>query len=513
MLSFRSPISLLTPLLLFLFTLWGCAPAADERPNVLFIAIDDMNDWVGYLEGHSGGMEVHTPNLDRLAESSLIFTNAHTPSPACAPARAAVFTGVHPARSGLMRNFGGDGPVWRGSEALSEALTLEQFFRGIGYSTLGGGKLYHTLEPQRTPRSQIETESWDYYFPSHQINLPWQIRAAEEVIRPDHFTPREFGGGDWWTWGPIDIDDDKMSDYQIIDWAIHELNRPHDRPFFLAPGIFRPHSPWEVPAKYFDLYPLEEVRLPEFRVDDLSDAYVHNRRMIHEWVLENDQWEHIVQAYAASVTFADAMIGRLIDALEASPHAGNTIVVLWSDHGMHLGEKENYEKFTLWERSTRVPFLLRVPGMEHAGARTDQPVSLLDIFPTLVELLGHEPLEQFDGISLTDQLRDPGVERRPVVSSYEFPNQVGHTVRTEHFRYIYYTGTGLQELYDHRSDPNEFYNIAYRPGNEAVVERHRGYMLEQVPGLEFRDGDPEGYEIGEDGSVRYLDYVSISIDR
>ncbi len=479
-----------------------------EEPNVLFLSVDDMNNWIDVLEGHPE-MDIHTPNLDRLAQSSVVFTNAHAPSPACAPSRTAIMTGVHPSRSGIMDNIGGDGPVWRQHEPLGAVRTLEEFFKNRGYTTLGGGKIYHAQAPPWTTDSQVEAENWDFYYPSPYITHPHQIRAPEEVIRPDHFTDRDWGS--WWTWGPIPIKEEKMADYHIAEWVAHELRREREKPFFLAAGTWKPHDPWEVPQKYFDMYPMDEVTLPEYKVDDLEDTFFHGRRFIHEWVLENDQRDNIVQAYAAAITFADAMIGKMLDALESSPHADDTIVVLWSDHGMHMGEKENWEKFTLWESSTHAPLMMKVPGLTDGGLQRDQPVSLLDIYPTLADLLGDEVPDHVDGQSLVPLFDDPEAERGPVVSSYNFSwiedPEVGHSVRSERYRYIYYPETGLQELYDHRTDPAEWTNIAYRDENRDVVERHRQYLRERIPTLTWDNVSPEGFEIGEDGTVRKVGFT------
>ena len=362
----------------------------ETKQNILFIAVDDLNDWAGFLSGHTG-MEIHTPNLDRLAASSMIFTNAHTPAPACAPARAAILTGVHHTRTGAENVYWGDGPKWREFKGLEDVVTLEQFFKQHGYLTLGAGKIYHSQAPPWQASSQVEPANWDFYFPSAYISHPYQIRAPEEVIYPaDVDNESRPGGRGWWTWGPIAVPDEKMADYHIVEWARYQLSQKHDKPFFLAVGLWKPHDPWEVPQKYFDMYPLENIVLPDYKEDDLGDAFDHGRQWIHQWVIDNKQWEKVIQAYAASITFSDAMVGRLLDAFEKSDYADNTIVVLWSDHGMHMGEKENIEKFTLWEKSTRVPLLISVPGMTHMGSICKQPASLMDLYPTLVELTGFE---------------------------------------------------------------------------------------------------------------------------
>ena len=309
-----------------------------EKPNILFIAVDDLNDWVGFLNGHPE-LNIKTPNLDRLAAKSMIFTNAHTPAPACAPTRAAILTGVHHTRSGAENVYWGDGPKWREFEALKDVETIEQFFKNRGYKTLGGGKIYHSQAPPWAPTSQVEPQNWDFYYPSAYISHPYQIRAPDEVIFPPEDNHENRPGGGWWTWGPIPVPDEKMADFHVVDWASYELSQKHEKPFFIAAGVWKPHDPWEVPQKYFDMYPLEDIVLPECKEDDLEDAFDHGRRWIHKWVIDNDEWKKVVQSYAAAISFSDAMLGRLIDAFEQSDYVDNTILVLWSDHGMHMGEK------------------------------------------------------------------------------------------------------------------------------------------------------------------------------
>lgn len=478
----------------------------EEKQNILFIVVDDLNDWAGFLSGNTG-MKIHTPNIDRLAASSMIFTNAHTPAPACAPARTAILTGVHHTRSGAENTYWEDGPKWREFDGLEDVLTMEQFFKKQGYKTLGAGKIYHSQAPPWLPTSQAEPANWDFYFPSAYISHPFQIRAPKDVIYPDDVDNKSRPGGEdgWWTWGPIPIPDEKMADYHVIDWARYQLKQKHDKPFFLAVGTWKPHDPWEVPQKYFDMYPIENIVLPDCKKDDLLDAFDHGRRWIHNWVVENNQWEKVIQAYAASITFSDAMVGRLLNAFENSDYVNNTIVILWSDHGMHMGEKENIEKFTLWERSTRVPLIISVPGLTHAGMVCEQPVSLMDLYPTLVDLTGFEKPSHLDGNSLLPQINDPTTKTSPVISSYKFDwaeqQIVGHAVRSIRYRYIYYPDINLEELYDHEIDPNEWDNIAYKKGSKKIIEEHRKVLLEMLPQITWRNGNPDGYSIDGEGNV------------
>ena len=220
---------------------------------------------------------------------------------------------------------------------------------------------------------------------------------------------------------------------------------------------------------------------------------------------DNQQWEKVIQAYAASISFSDAMVGRLLDAFNNSDYVNNTIVVLWSDHGMHMGEKENIEKFTLWEKSTRVPLIISVPGLTKSGSKCDQAVSLMDIYPTLADITGLEKPPHLDGQSLFPQIKDPKAPTSPVISTYRFTWReqpiTGHAVRSLRFRYIYYPEINLEELYDHVNDPNEWHNIAYKEENKQIIAEHREVLLAMLPQLSWTDLDPVGYSIDSDGHV------------
>lgn len=465
------------------------------KPNILFIAVDDMNDWIGPLNGLS---IAKTPNLDKLAGQGVTFTNAHCATPACAPSRLAIMTGVQPSKTDVMQNVWYDGPQWRKIPILENIETIEQFFKNRGYKTLAGGKIYHTLAPPWTTINQAEAKDWDFYFPSVYIPIPYQIRAEDDVIRPEYFRGKRYP---WFTWGPIDIPDEKMADYQVVDWAKYELSQKHEKPFYLACGIFRPHMPWEVPRKYFDMYPLKDIPNLVVKENDLEDAYDHGRRQWHKFVLENEQWKKVIQAYLASISFADAQIGRLLEGLQNSAYAENTIVVLWSDHGMHIGEKENWEKFTLWEESTRVPLIFKAPGITKPGTKCSEPVSTIDIYPTLVELAGFQVPMHCDGKSLLPQLNDVSSSTDcSALTSFRFAGEkgkVGHSLRSNRYRYIYYEDNSLEELYDHQTDPNEFINLAYDKKFKKIIENFRKELVERVDRVSMLEikKNPVGFTI------------------
>jgi arylsulfatase A-like enzyme len=451
-----------------------------EKPHVLFIAVDDLNDYISPLDNHPG---IQTPNFERLSARSVTFANAHCAAPACHPSRVAMMTGVHPTTSGIYRNlFGAHGPRWRHeSPALADAVVLSQHFRDHGYRAVGGGKIFHTL--QWTPGdSQNDPDAWDAYRgdPLDPISADWP-RPKFPKHQEDGFVGKRPLSNHLFGAAVIEQSDETFGDQLVVDWAIEQMQQTHDQPLFLAVGLFRPHIPWEVSQKWFDLYPLDEVQLPETRDDDLDDAHDHGRRNWHKWVKDNDQWKILLQGYLASISYVDHQLGRLLDALDASPMKDNTIVVLWADHGFHIGEKENWEKFALWDQTTHVPLFIHAPGFSQDGEQTQQPATLTDVYPTLCELAGLPVPQQCTGESLVPQLRDPQTPRRPAVTSYQFDNETApsHAVADAQYRLIRY-GNGFEELYDLVADPNEFTNRADDAGLAQVKSRLAKHLPAEV---------------------------------
>jgi choline-sulfatase len=444
---------------------WAARPAG--RRNVLFIAIDDLNDWVGCLGGHP---DVKTPNLDRLAARGLLFTNAHCAAPLCNPSRAALMTGVRPSSSGVYDNR----QPFRKAAPSRDAVTLAQHFMAQGYRVVGGGKIFHGGFP--------DPVSWHEYFPSQTRNKP-----------PDPMPPKRPLNGipdtGHFDWGPLHVPDQEMGDWKVAEWARRELARKHDRPFFLAVGFFRPHLPWYVPGKYFEMYPEDKVTLPLVKEDDLDDVPPMGRKFArpegdHKRVIQYGQWRKAVQGYLASITFMDAQVGRVLDALEDGPNAGDTIVVLWSDHGWHLGEKLHWRKFALWEEATHNPLIIVAPGVTTPASRCSRPVSLMDIYPTLVELCELPPRSGLEAASLAPLLRNPqsGWER-PAVTTYLRGN---HSVRSERWRYIRYRD-GSEELYDHWNDELEWHNLADKPEYHTIKQE----LARWLPPSDAPDGPRE----------------------
>lgn len=415
-----------------------------EKPNVLFIAVDDLNDWIEPLDGHP---QAKTPNLARLARRSTLFAKAYTAAPACNPSRAALMTGIAPFKSGVYNNR----QAWR--PAMREAVTLPQAFMSNGYWAGGAGKIYHGVYP--------DPPSWNEFWPSKTVQ-------RENDPRPAALPANGIPGTGNFDWGALDADAAEMSDFKVAEWVVAKLRQPHDKPFFLACGIFRPHLPWHVPRNYLERFPADSIQLPAVFNGDLSDVPEAGVRMArperdHASVVEHGQWSEAVRSYLASVNFADDMIGMVLDALDESGHAESTVVVLWGDHGWHLGEKHHWRKFALWEEATRVPLLISAPpgtpGLPEGtrdGAVSPRPVNLLDIYPTLLELAGLEPQPRLDGRSLVPLLRNPELPWQPTVTTY---GRLNHAVRSDNFRYIRYAD-GAEELYDHRVDPMEWTNLA-----------------------------------------------------
>jgi arylsulfatase A-like enzyme len=442
------------------------ASVADGRPNVLFIAVDDLNDWIEPLGGHPQAV---TPALDRLASQSVVFERNYCASPACNPSRTALLTGKHTTSTGLYSNY----QYWR--EALPDAVTLPRYFMDNGYWVGGAGKIFHNDQP--------DPDSWEEYFPSREDHMPdYHYPNPEWTVNmpPFEHMYRDFD------WSPIDLADEETGDFQSVAWVIDQLNRDRDRPFFLACGIYRPHLPWYVPRKYFDLFPLDEVQVPkvlENDSDDLGDRALEITSRggnYHRHVVDANQWQSAVQGYLASIAFADAMVGRLLTALEASSHAENTIVVLWSDHGWQLGEKEHWRKFALWDNVARTVLMIHVPdggpglpGGSSDGDRCSRTTSLVDLYPTLVDLAGLPSKGDLDGHSLLPLLADPRAEwDHPAITTYDF---LEYSIRTERWRYIRYIDDS-EELYDHENDPEEWTNLAADPAYALIIEELATYI-------------------------------------
>ncbi|TWU64594.1 sulfatase [Crateriforma conspicua] len=431
-----------------------CADASAEQPNVLFIAIDDLNDWVGCLEGHP---QVQTPNIDRLAKRGVSFANAHCQAPICMPSRTSLLTSTYPWQNGvyMIEQDLADAPE------LKNATTLPQYFRDHGYTTLAAGKIYH--------RPKHGQHGWDQWGGRTGWNWMGDLVGPEGVSGLPSPSIFDFG--------PIPVEDSQMNDAQTTQWAIERLGETHDQPFFLAVGLITPHLPLFTPAKYYEMYPLRDVQLPPVLPGDLDDLpplgrkftrYFDTTPLSHLNVLRYGVWNKAVASYLACASFTDACVGQLLDALDRSEHADNTVIVLWSDHGFHLGEKMHWEKRSLWEESTRVPLIFAGPGVKSSNQACSRPVGLIDIYPTLVELCDLPANAELQGRSLVPLLSDPAMTwNHPALTTHHPGN---HAVRTERWRYIRYAN-GDEELYDHNNDPNEWHNLAAEPSMTEIKKQ------------------------------------------
>jgi arylsulfatase A-like enzyme len=437
------------------------AAESSSKPNVLFIAIDDMNDWTTLFDQNN---PIKTPNLERLAARGCFFSKAYCAAPGCNPSRTALLTGLFPTSSGVYA-----GNPWR--EALPDAVTIPQYFAKYGYATRGAGKIYHPYHPGTLLDGGRKPDFQDFF-----------QKLPERKSGPNYngYTEGLVGNtsGDWGEHA------EKMIDVDTVEWVEDRMDEKWDRPLFLAAGLFRPHLPFYAPPAIFEQYPFDETRMPPMPPDDLGDVPPLGVAMAHgEFeryqkssvapVSSPGSLKKMVQSYQASATFADSMVGRLLDKLDAGGRADNTIIVLWADHGYHLGDKENCVKFTLWEKANHVPFIIVAPGITTAGSRCDRPVSLVDIYPTLLELCGLPPKADNDGQSLVPLLKNPQQEwTRPARMTQMRGN---HAIRTGRWRYIHYKD-GSEELYDHDNDPWEITNLASDVSYAPVIAAHKKWL-------------------------------------
>lgn len=434
--------------------------AQPAKPDILFIAIDDLNDWVGHLGGHP---DVRTPHIDRLARRGVSLTNAHCAAPACNPSRAALMSGLRPSKEGVYTN-NHDFEV-----ALKDTLTLTEHFRNNGYRILAGGKIYH--------HTKAGQRYWDAYEPRPEL-------GNAEIGRPE----KGFNGlgRDHFDWACLEgVVEEDMPDYKLVTWANgHLASPPTDKPMFLCVGIVKPHLPWYAPKKYFDMYPKDKIALPKVPDDDLDDIPPIGLKMAnpgsdHKAVIDSGQWREAVQAYLATITFVDDQIGRLLDALDKAPRGKQTVVVFWSDHGWHLGEKHHWRKFSLWEEATRAPLIFVAPGVTKAGGLSPRPVDFLGIYPTLCDLAGIESPGHLQGASLRPLLENPEAPwDRMALTTH---GRGEHGVRSDRWRYIRYHD-GTEELYDHDADPMEWKNLAGDPAHADLKAQLATWMpKEEVP--------------------------------
>jgi iduronate 2-sulfatase len=469
----RNLICLLLCTILVAATARGADPPSaatgQKRPlNVLFISSDDLNNDLGCY----GNTLVKSPNIDRLAGRGVKFNHAYCQFPLCSPSRVSLMTGLRPDTTkiyNLQTNFR--------TQTIPDALTLAQMYQQNGYFVARVGKIYHYGVPGQIGMNGLDDpKSWD-------LVINPRGRDKDEEDKLTNLTPKR-GLGSALCWLAAEGSDDEQTDGIAAMRAIKLMEEHKERPFFLAVGFYRPHCPYVAPKKYFDMYPLDKIKLPQEPADDMADVppVAAFTRPAH-WGLKEPALREAIQAYYASVTFMDAQVGRLLDALERLGLAENTIVVFWSDHGYNLGQHGQWMKMSLFENSARVPLIVSVPGMKGNGKASDRVVELLDLYPTFADLGGYQVPVKFAGMSLKPLLNDPKAEwKKPgaytqVTRTANKKQIMGRSIRTERWRYTEWDeGKSGVELYDHEADPGEFSNLAKKPEHAETVSQLKGLL-------------------------------------
>ncbi len=466
----------------------ACNPENVQKPNVLFITVDDLNDWLGITKAHP---LVKTPNLDRFFESAVYFSNAHCATPICQASRNAMLSGMAPSSTGWYSNY--NQKTYEESNQISDVSHLSEWMKKNGYYTMAAGKIYHRgvadIKKDSLWNESLSLDDWHWkrpdYFEKNGVNYDKRFQPFPEN-GGKILSELGIKSGFSLTGGPApteELPDGKMHDEFITDWAIDKLKEQHNQPFYLAIGYHRPHVPYTAPAKFFDLYPVEAVKLPSIPDDAYSDVPIVAKAMAlglipggdHVAVMKlGDQyWKELIQAYLACISFVDHEIGRLLAELKLNGLDENTIVVLVSDHGQNLGEKKNWRKMCLWEESTKVPMAFRVPGAK--GHQNTSPASLLDVYPTLMDLTGISKPNHLMGNSLISLIQNPlKIREEPVVTTWLYKN---HSVRSENYRYTIYRDGG-EEFFNHEKDPDEHQNLIGNEEYREIIEWHKNYLPE-----------------------------------
>ncbi len=459
---------------------------AAEKPNVLFLICDDLNCDMGAY-GHP---QVKTPNIDRLAERGVRFDNAHCQYPLCGPSRASFMTGLYPDQTMIHTNS-----IYV-REHTPNVKTIPQMFRDADYFATRIGKIYHYQVPKHIGTAgHDDPYSWNYTI-NPQGRDVWDERYIYSL------QPGNFGGT--LSWLAAEGGDEEQTDGMAAIAAAAELKRYKERnwSFYLAVGLYRPHTPYVAPKKYFDMYPQEEIvvpTVPEGYEKTIPEAALKSiRRKKDQIDLSDDLARQAIQAYYASITFADAQVGKILDALDETGLAENTIIVFTSDHGYHMGEHGHWQKTTLYENATNVPLIIASPDQKAKGVSSDCPVEMLDIYPTLADLAGLEPPKYLSGISLSPVLEDPSACPREAAFS-QYAN--GYSIKTKRYRYTEWGEKGKEgtEFYDHESDPEEMVNLADKPESKEVIAELSKRLHDRISDAQSK---PEGLEQLEFKDVR-----------
>jgi len=444
-----------------------------SKPDVVFIVVDDLNDWIGAMGGHP---QTITPNLDALATAGVLFTNAHCNAPQCGPSRTSFLNGLYPKSTGRYFNstrrpaFFGDQPMQgiTSKNAPKDPVIIHRHFQQHGYRVVSGGKVAHG-------NATKVKKNVDAFF-----NRPKDVRGK--------FTDNKVNL--WGESGPHHHADQETGDYKVAQWAIDEWNKTSEKPLFMTVGFYRPHRPFNAPKAYFEKFPLETIQLPQVQVDDLDDLPAYGKalarsnahkdlfkpRTLHEQILHlggEREWKYMVQSYLACIHYVDTQIGQFLNELQNNPRKRETVIVLTSDHGWNLGEKTHWCKAAIWRNTTRVPFMVVFPGVSQAGSRNNQPISHVDIYPSLCDFAGIPKLKHLEGHSILPLLKDPSATRDLAFLSYGPENTAA---QSERYRYIRYED-GSEELYDHQIDPHEWTNQSKNPDFQTIQKKMRDQVL------------------------------------
>ncbi len=453
------------PFLLYLCLLVSPLDAAGEKLNVLFIAVDDMNNDLGCY-GHP---QVRSPNIDRLAAQGTRFDRAYCQFPLCSPSRVSIMTGLRPDTTRIF-----DLQADFRKTSLPNVVTMPQMFMANGYFAARVGKIFHYGNP-----GQIGTPGLDDPA-SWKVALNPKGRDKEEEDELTNYTPKR-GLGSALCFLSAKGTDDEQTDGKVAAEAIRLMEEQKDGPFFIAAGFYRPHCPYIAPKKYFDLYPLANVKLPGFSTDEAAlvpKAALSSNTPWPSFGVNEQQAREALQAYHATISFVDTQVGRLLDALDRLKLAEKTIVVFWSDHGYHVGEHGLWMKQSLFEGSARVPLIISAPGQKAKGQASPRTVELVDVYPTLADLAGIKPPADLHGESLRPLMENPQQAwSHPAYTQVWRGSFPGHSVRTDRWRYTEWdNGEQGRQLYDYQTDPRELKNLADNP-THAATQAHLQTLL------------------------------------
>lgn len=445
-----------------------------QRPNIIMIAVDDLNDWIGPFGGNP---QVITPNMDKLAKSSMVFRNASCAGPVSGPSRSALLSGFMPEKTGV---YGNDQNMLNSKMVQSHA-TLPEYFTKNGYLTISKGKIFH----KHNTANGVDHGNWAFDV--------WEQERGQAKINPDKYFSRNSGiingikienaqymkgGGAEFAFGPTLNGKETMLDYTTAKWFEQKLQDNFNKPFFMSVGISKPHLPFHVPQEYFDKYSLDTLKIADYQLDDLDDILDKDGNKAYKaepdflWCKQYGVEKEAARAYMACITFADECIGLILDALAKSKYADNTIVILYGDHGWHLGEKLRYRKATLWREATQLPFIVHTPGM-NKKQECFRNVNLIDLYPTLIDLC-KLPKKELDGKSFASLLKNPTKKWTPTITT---SGQNEHSVMSEKWHYIY-GRKGVEELYNIENDPMEWTNLIRKntPEINSIIKKLKAFM-------------------------------------